>query len=43
MTAPNKIAAANSHCPFSFDQAMKFGYHFALLSPPSVAVAELGR
>ena len=38
---PNKGAAANSHCSFSFDRAMKFKYHFALLSPPPVAVAEL--
>jgi len=38
---PNKSAAANSHRAFSFDQAMKSGYHFALLSPPPVAVAEL--
>jgi len=41
MRTPNKSAAANSHRPFSFDQTMKFGYHFALLSPPPVAVAEL--
>ena len=40
---PNKSAAANSHRAFSFDRAMKFGYHFALLSPPPVAVAELER
>jgi hypothetical protein len=43
MNESNKSAAANSHCPFSFDRAMKFEYHFALLSPPPVAVAELGR
>jgi len=42
-TPPNKGAAANSHRPFSFDEAMKFEYHSALLSPPPVAVAELGR
>jgi len=41
--SPNKGAAANSHRPFSFDRAMKFEYHQALLSPPPVAVAELGR
>jgi len=43
MTMPNKSAAANSHCTFSFERTMKFGYHFALLSPLPVAVAELWR
>jgi hypothetical protein len=43
LTASIKSAAANSHRPFSFDRAMKFEYHFALLSTPPVAVAELGR
>src|SRR6516162_11092851 len=27
MDAPNKIAAGNRHRAFSFDRAMKFGYH----------------
>jgi hypothetical protein len=38
---PNKIAAANSHRPFSFDLDMKFEHHHSRLSPQPVAVAEL--
>jgi hypothetical protein len=38
---PNKIAAASSHRPFSFDLSMKFDHHHSRLSPEPVAVAEL--
>ena len=37
----NKIAAANSHRPFSFDLNMKFERHHSRLSLQPVAVAEL--
>jgi len=39
--APNKIAAANSHRPFSFDADMEFEHHHSRLSPQPVAVAAL--
>jgi hypothetical protein len=37
----NKIAAANSHHPFSFDLNMNFDHHHCRLSRLPVAVAEL--
>jgi len=30
LAQPNKGAAANSHCPFSFDRQMKFEHHHSI-------------
>jgi hypothetical protein len=38
-----KIAAGNRHRAFSFDPAMKFGYHHYSQRQSPVAVPELGR
>ena len=38
---PNNGAAGNSHRPFSFDRAMKFGHHYCSQRQSPVAVPEL--
>ena len=43
MTMSNKIAAGSRHRPFSFDEAMKFGYQHCSQAQSPVAVPELGR
>jgi hypothetical protein len=40
---PNQIAAGNRHRAFSFDRAMKFGYHHCSRAQSPVAVPELWR